>query len=205
MNSGGSPALRRIRQVERDIVAAGDRLGGNDGTTTAPASHPFRTEFPRGEFGQTVATAAQIVAAGPVAVLRLTLNGFDTHNNQTNTHARLLGELADGLVALRSALDELGRWPDTLIMTYAEFGRRPRQNASGGTDHGPAAPHFVMGGRVRGGFYGAPPALDRLDGNGNLPFAVDFRSLYATVLTRWWELPVGDLLGGFHGQPLNFV
>jgi uncharacterized protein (DUF1501 family) len=71
-------------------------------------------------------------------------------------------------------------------MTYSEFGRRPRENLSNGTDHGTASAHFLLGGRVKGGLYGIPPALSRLDGNGNLPFAVDFRDLYATVLERWW-------------------
>ena len=74
-------------------------------------------------------------------------------------------------------------------MTYSEFGRRPKGNQSNGTDHGTAAPHFVMGGRVKGGLIGPPPALARLDGNGNLPFAVDFRRLYATAIERWWGLP----------------
>ena len=74
------------------------------------------------------------------------------------------------------------------MMTYCEFGRRPKENQSGGTDHGTANAHFVLGGRVKGGLYGLPPALTRLDGNGNLPFAVDFRDLYATALERWWGL-----------------
>ncbi|BEH30067.1 hypothetical protein GTC054_12830 [Burkholderia pseudomallei] len=106
----------------------------------------------------------------------------------------MLGQLAQGLVAMRSALIELGRWNNTLVMTYAEFGRRARENQSNGTDHGTAAPHFVMGGRVRGGLYGAPPALDALDGNGNLPVAVDFRQLYATVLGPWWGLDAASVL-----------
>jgi uncharacterized protein (DUF1501 family) len=71
-------------------------------------------------------------------------------------------------------------------MTYAEFGRRPRENQSNGTDHGTAAPHFAFGGAVRGGWYGQPPNLAALDASGNLPFAVDFRQLYATVLQSWW-------------------
>ncbi|MCA8351436.1 DUF1501 domain-containing protein, partial [Burkholderia cepacia] len=79
-------------------------------------------------------------------------------------------------------------------LTYAEFGRRVRENQSNGTDHGTAAPHFVMGGRVAGGLYGAPPALGRLDGNGNLPVAVDFRQLYATVLGPWWGLDATRVL-----------
>src|SRR5690606_18724829 len=115
-----------------------------------------------------------IASRAGVAAVKLSLNGFDTHSNQAGTHARLLQTLADGVAALKQALIELGRWDNTLVMTYAEFGRRPRQNASGGTDHGTASVHFLAGGRVNGGLYGAPPALDRLDATGNLPFAVDF-------------------------------
>lgn len=81
-------------------------------------------------------------------------------------------------------------------MTYAEFGRRPRGNRSNGTDHGTANSHFLLGGRVKGGLYGAPPALDRLDGNGNLPHAVGFRDLYATVLGVWWEVDANRALNG---------
>jgi uncharacterized protein (DUF1501 family) len=138
-----------------------------------------------------------------VAVIKLSLNGFDTHSNQAGTHARLLQTLADGLVALKHALIELGRWDSTLVMTYAEFGRRARQNLSGGTDHGSAAAHFLAGGRIKGGLYGPAPALDRLDGNGNLPFAIDFRELYATVLERWWGTDsVGPLRGRFRALDL---
>ncbi|AOK30954.1 MULTISPECIES: DUF1501 domain-containing protein [Burkholderia] len=194
-----NPALAHVIDVENDIVKAADRL-------RPPAGAPvLATAFPAGPFGTAVKTAMQVLAAcdtpqrtpAPgqgVAVLRVTLNGFDTHQNQLGQQAGLLKQLADGLVAMRSALTELGRWDDTLIMTYAEFGRRVRENQSGGTDHGTAAPHFVMGGRVRGGLYGAPPALGRLDGNGNLPVAVDFRQLYATVLGPWWELDATRVL-----------
>ena len=108
--------------------------------------------------------------------MRVTLSGFDTHSDQPATQARLLGELARGIVALKSALDELGRWNETLVLTYAEFGRRPRENLSNGTDHGTANVHFALGGRVAGGFYGEAPALDRLAGDGNLGHALDFRA-----------------------------
>ncbi len=77
-----------------------------------------------------------------------------------------------------------------------EQGRRPKENQSGGTDHGTANAHFVLGGRVKGGTYGLPPALTRLDGNGNLPFAVDFRDLYATALERWWGINSSVALNG---------
>lgn len=171
-------ALGHILRVEQDIVQAAAGLNGN---------HPYATEFPRTPFGNAVRTAAQVIASrAGVAAVKLSLNGFDTHSNQPATHARLLKDLAEGLAALRAALVEIGRWDSTLIMSYAEFGRRPRENLSSGTDHGTASAHFVLGGRVKGGLYGLPPGLNRLDGNGNPPFAVDFRDLYASVLERWW-------------------
>ncbi len=189
-------ALRHIVRVERDIVQAAARFD---------AGHAFQTAFPRTAFGTSVRTASQVIAGrAGVAAVKLSLGSFDTHSNQAGTHARLLQTLADGMTALKQALVELGRWDDTLIMTYAEFGRRPRQNASGGTDHGTASVHFLAGGRVNGGLYGAPPALDQLDGSGNLPFAVDFRSLYATVLERWWGIDsYGPLQGRF--RPLDVI
>lgn len=104
-------------------------------------------------------------------------------------------QLGDGLAALKAALVEMGRWDSTLIMTYAEFGRRVQENASNGTDHGTANAHFVMGGAVKGGLYGQAPPLDRLD-NGNLVHAVDFRSLYATALQKWWGVDSAGPLGG---------
>lgn len=180
-------ALAHLLKVERDIVQAAAGLDGG---------RAFRTAFPRGAFGNAVKTACQVAASNAgVAAIRLSLDGFDTHVNQAGAHARLLAELAAGLAALRAGLVELGRWDSTLVMTYAEFGRRPQENQSGGTDHGTAAAHFVLGARVRGALHGEAPRLDRRDGNGNLAFAVDFRSLYATVLERWWNVPAGDVLG----------
>lgn len=181
-------ALDHILKVEQDIVQAAQELG---------SPRRFATVFPGGAFGGVVRTACEAIAGrGGVAAVRLSLSGFDTHSNQTATQERLLGELAAGLAALRSAMRELSRWESTLVMTYAEFGRRPRENQSGGTDHGTASAHFVLGGAVGGGLYGAAPALDRLDGNGNPGFALDFRSLYATVLERWWGLPSQAILQG---------
>jgi uncharacterized protein (DUF1501 family) len=139
-----------------------------------------------------------------VAALKVSLNGFDTHSGQLATHNRLLKELAEGLVALKGALSEIGRWDDTLVATYAEFGRRPRENASAGTDHGTASAHFMLGGQVKGALYGQRPTLDRLDGNGNLAFAVDFRDIYATVLERWWGVNATSALRG-RFTPMEFI
>lgn len=181
-------ALKHILEVDRNVVHAARGLDSGVRLTTT---------FPNGAFGNAVRTACQAVASpGGVAALKLSLGGFDTHVNQAGRHEALLKELASGLVALRAGLVELGAWQRALVMTYSEFGRRPRENDGGGTDHGTAAPHVVLGGRVRGGLYGSPPRLDRLDGNGNLAFAVDFRALFATVIERWWALESRSVLGG---------
>jgi uncharacterized protein (DUF1501 family) len=179
-------ALAHILRVENNIARAAAGLS---------ADYVFRTNFPNGAFGNAIRTASQVVASrAGVAAIKVSLNGFDNHSNQQAVHARLLATLAEGIAALKSALVELGRWHNTLVMTYAEFGRRPRENQSGGTDHGTSSVHFAMGGAVQGGLYGLPPQLGRLDGNGNLPFAVDFRDLYATVLERWWGVPSAPVL-----------
>ena len=190
VGKGRNSALEHILRVEAGIVEAAARLD---------AGVKLRTEFPRGAFGNAVRVAAQL-AANPsgVAVIRLSLAGFDTHQNQPGAHKRLLGEVAQGLAALRAALQETNRWDSTLIMTYAEFGRRPQENFSNGTDHGTAAAHFFAGGRVKGGLYGAAPRLTDLDG-GNLRHALDFRQLYATALERWWGVSSAKVLNGRFG------
>ena len=183
-----NPALAHILKVETDIVQARAHLA---------SSYAFRTEFPANGFGNAVKAACQVIAnpAG-VAAVRLSLGSFDTHVNQAGTHARLLGELAQGLAALKSALVELERWNDTLVVSYSEFGRRPKENQSGGTDHGTAGVHFALGGRVAGGLYGAQPVLDALGSDGNTRYALDFRDVYATVLDHWWGLDSRAALGG---------
>jgi uncharacterized protein (DUF1501 family) len=192
-NDGASrnPALNHILKVERDVAQAASNLDAN---------YTFRTEFPNNQLGTAFKTAAQVIASkAGVAAVKVTHNGFDTHSGQQGTQQRLLKELADGLAAMRLAMQEIGRWDATLMMTYCEFGRRPKENQSGGTDHGTANAHFVLGGRVKGGLYGPPPVLTRLDSNGNLPYAVDFRDLYATALERWWGVDSTVALNGkFH-------
>ncbi|HEY5800637.1 MAG TPA: DUF1501 domain-containing protein [Burkholderiaceae bacterium] len=197
----GNSSLTHLLKVEADIAQAANGL-------RPPSRFVFKTEFPRGGFGDVVKTAAQVVANGEqtgkrVAVLRLSLGSFDTHINQQGAQAGLLTQLADGMAALRAALRELNRWDSTLALTYAEFGRRPKENLSNGTDHGTVATHLVMGGKVKGGLLGPSPDLAKLDGGGNLAHAIDFRNLYATVLADWWNLDAAAVLGGrFDKLPL---
>ena len=95
-----------------------------------------------------------------------------------------------------------GRWDDVLVLTYSEFGRRAKQNASGGTDHGAAAPQFVMGGKVKGGLHGAYPSLADLD-DGDLSHTVDFRDVYSTIARGCWGQPAS--FGQRQVRPLGFI
>jgi uncharacterized protein (DUF1501 family) len=179
-------ALAHVLQVESDVVHAATQLRPDV---------TWHTEFPRSAFGIAIQHAAAIASTRKVPVIRVTLAGFDTHQNQANTHAQLLRQLGEGVVSLRAALQEVGVWDNTLVLTYSEFGRRPRENASSGTDHGTAGAMFAFGPRLRSRRLGAPPALGRLDENGNLAFEVDFRDVYAAVLDGWFGLNSERILG----------
>ena len=196
----GNLALKHLMQVESDINRAAQGLRGE--------TWNFTTPFPAGAFGSGVKAAAQIVASqkgkAGVPVITLTLGSFDTHQSQPGAHANLLRQLAEGMVALKSSLMELGAWDRTLVMTFSEFGRRARQNNSNGTDHGTVAPHFVAGGAVRGGLYGQPPDLSRLDATENALYSTDFRQLYATVAKDWWGVSPDTITRG-NFESLKFL
>ena len=150
--------------------------------------------FPAHDFGRQMETTSRLIVGGSaVPVIKCALGGFDTHAGQFGRHHQLLTHLAEGLSSFAQAMKWSGMWDEVLVMTYAEFGRRPPENASGGTDHGSAAPHLILGGSVRGGLYGEQPPLDRLEGD-NLEYRLDFRPLYATVARQWWGLD-GAFLG----------
>ena len=158
------------------------------------------------DLASALAVVSGLIAAGlPAQVYQVSLESFDTHAAEKDNHERLLAELDGAVTAFFKALDGNARGDGVVVMTYSEFGRRPAENASGGTDHGTAAPLFVAGPTVRGGrFYGDQPSLTSLDANGNLGFAVDFRQVYATVLERVIGTDPEPILGG-RFESLDFV
>jgi uncharacterized protein (DUF1501 family) len=146
--------------------------------------------------------ARSIKSGSPARVYYAIQPGYDSHALQLPTHARLLGELSG---ALRAFLDDLGaaRLADrVVVMAFSEFGRRPRENGSLGTDHGTAGPLFLAGPSVKAGVFGKTPSLGEL-ADGDLKWSTDFRSVYATLLARWLHLPADEILAGhFDGLPV---
>src|SRR5919197_6711317 len=127
--------------------------------------------------------AAQLIVTGTgVKILHVTLGGFDTHYTQQQRHDDLMGYLDSAISAFYQDLAGHGMSDRVLLATWSEFGRRPRENASAGTDHGTAAPVFLIGATVKGGLHGEMPSLAKLDASGNLGYKVDFRSVYQEIL-----------------------
>ena len=152
--------------------------------------------YPTGPLGQSLKRVASLIAAGlETRVYFCQQTGYDTHANQFTKHQQLLGDLSDSLAAFQSDLVAHGLDKQVLTMTFSEFGRRPYENDAQGTDHGTAAPLFVMGGALKqGGVIGDAPDLN-IPAKGDLTYKIDFRQVYATVLDKWLETPPETVLG----------
>lgn len=149
--------------------------------------------------------AAELIVTGTgVKLLHVTLGGFDTHYTELARHDDLMAYLDSAVGAFYEDLTAHGVADRVLIATWSEFGRRPRENASGGTDHGAAAPLLLLGDPVRGGVYGEAPSLADLDATGNLKFTVDFRSVYQEILGAHLGADPKEILGGSFAK-LGFV
>ena len=165
---------------------------------------PEMRGFGGDNFSSQLKTVAELIAGGvDTPVYRVRLDGFDTHENQLRRHSHLLASLGKGLDSMSVALRRLGEWNNTVIMTYSEFGRRAAENDSGGTDHGTAAPHLLLGGRVRGGLYGDAPELSNLV-DGDPEYTADYRGLYQEVLGSWFDVvPGANTLSDYSDKRLN--
>src|SRR5215469_15280947 len=158
-------------------------------------------QYPSTNFAKGLQVLAEVIVQGlGLRVGYVTLGGFDTHADQAGTQNTLLAQLGQGLSAFYSDLSAHNAADDVVVMTWSEFGRRVEENGNQGTDHGTAAPLFVLGNAVQGGIYGESPDLGNLDSSGNLKFTVDFRSIYATVLDNWLGAPSSAILGGDFGD-----
>jgi uncharacterized protein (DUF1501 family) len=171
-------------QPASDAAAGGANLEPATGAQTTSTA---------GALGAELDVVARLIKGGaPTQLYSVSLGGFDTHADEKANHDRLMGELDAALSGFLTSVDGV---PGVVLATYSEFGRRVASNASGGTDHGTAAPLFVAGTGVKGGFYGTQPSLTDLD-QGDLKFSTDFRSVYATLAEKVLGADPATLLNG---------
>lgn len=155
---------------------------------------------------------AKLISGGlKTPVYMVSIGGFDTHSEQVDStdhtvgsHGSLMQQLGDAIAAFQDDIKLLGLEDRVVGMTFSEFGRRVMSNASNGTDHGAAAPMFVFGKAVQNGVIGANPTIpSTVTVNDNLPMQYDFRQVYASVLTDWFELPAAEVKTAMGGKDFN--
>jgi len=156
-----------------------------------------KATYPASQLGNSLKLVAKLIAGGlPTRIFYVSQGGYDTHTNQTGTQDRLLRELGDAVKAFVDDMKAQGNMERVLMMTFSEFGRRVSENANGGTDHGAAAPMFIVGSKVKAGLLGRPPSLAPPDlSQGDLKYTTDFRSVYAAVLEGWLQTKSEPILG----------
>ncbi len=159
-------------------------------------THRSTISYPQTAFAKDLKQVAELMTADTATkIYYINLGGFDTHAFQKGKQERLLKNYAEGINAFVKDLKHNKLFEDTLILTFSEFGRRVKQNASGGTDHGTANNVFLIGGKLKtAGLYNDAPNLLDLD-NGDLKYQIDFRQVYATILDKWFATPHHPILG----------
>lgn len=179
-NLGKMSALDFLERTEMDAKVSQAEIA------SASAKAKNSVPFPNSRLGQNFAMISRLIAGGmPTRIYYLSLGGFDTHTQQAPAHGRLMKEMGDAVAAFLADLKAQGNLGRVSLMTFSEFGRRVKENASGGTDHGAAAPLFLAGGGVKAGLLGQMPSLAPKDlFDGDVKFNTDFRSVYATVLEK---------------------
>ncbi|NBY50425.1 MAG: DUF1501 domain-containing protein, partial [Actinobacteria bacterium] len=183
VSSDITPILKSPAPAAPDLPTAN---GGNAGGET--------------NLSQQLDIVAKLVSAGaPTRVWSVSLGGFDTHADEKGAQAILLGVVSQALSKFMSQMRATNRSRDVVVLVYSEFGRRVRGNASDGTDHGTSGPVFVLGERVKGGFYGEQPSLNNLK-NDDLAVTTDFRDIYASILEKVLATPAERILGNWKGR-----
>ena len=183
VSSDITPILKSPAPAAPDLPTA---IGGNAGGDT--------------NLSQQLDIVAKLVSAGaPTRVWSVSLGGFDTHADEKGSQAILLGVVSQGISKFMSQMRATNRAKDVVVLVYSEFGRRVRGNASDGTDHGTSGPVFLLGERVKGGFYGEQPSLNNLK-NDDLAVTTDFRDIYASVLEKVLSTPAEKILGNWKGR-----
>ena len=164
---------------------------------SASAKSDSSANYPGNTLGSRLKLVSQMIKSGAAARVYYTQQGgYDTHAAQLPSHANLLGALSSSLKAFMDDLKQSGLADRVLVMAFSEFGRRVKENASFGTDHGTAGPVFLVGTKLSERSYGQLPKLTDLE-RGDLKHNIDFRGIYAAVLSQWLEIALPDSLRDF--------
>ncbi len=186
--------------ISRTTLSAYESSSRLEQLAPKPGTGP---KYPNFGLARRLELVAQMIKADfGTQIFYTSLDGFDTHANQLGSHQALLNELSDSIAAFHDDLTAAGQADRVVVLTFSEFGRRVQENASQGTDHGAAAPVFLVGPVAKPGLVGKHPSLDDLD-DGDLKFHTDFRQVYASLLADWLGCPPESVLGaGFAPLPL---
>ncbi len=183
-----------LMRTALDAQVASDRI------RAAVSKQPL-VRYPQSDIARQLQIVGAMIRDGlGTRVYYVSKGGFDTHANQAGGHGNILRQVAEALRAFNEDLKAQGNQERVLTLVFSEFGRRVRQNASQGTDHGTAAPMFLVGPMVNAGIVGHHPSLTDLD-QGDLKFGIDFRGVYAAVLEEWMKAPSAKVLGGKFEKP----
>jgi uncharacterized protein (DUF1501 family) len=196
----GGKAVDFIERTALDAQLSSDEVRGIAARVQNLAT------YPNSGFANSLKLVAKLIGGGlPTRVYYVSQGGYDTHTNQIATQQRLLADLGDSLKAFVEDLKAQGNMQRVLVMTFSEFGRRVSENANGGTDHGAAAPMFIVGNKVKAGLLGRYPSLAPQDlFQGDIKYNVDFRNVYAGVLESWLKTKSAPILGK-QFEPLQVV
>jgi uncharacterized protein (DUF1501 family) len=169
------------------------------------AKHKTKVQYEGTPLARNLNLVSRMIAGGmPTRVYYVSHGGFDTHNQQINSHDRLLAQLDSALKSFFTDLRQQGNDKRVVLMTFSEFGRRVAENASAGTDHGKASCLFVAGPAVKGGLHGKHPSLTQLEA-GDIVHTVDFRSVYGSLLGKWLRTPDLKPILGSNYPGLNLI
>ncbi|HEX7577170.1 MAG TPA: DUF1501 domain-containing protein [Verrucomicrobiae bacterium] len=196
----GGKAVDFIERTAMDAQISSDEVRG------IAARVQNQATYPNSAFANSLKLVAKLIGGGlPTRIYYVSQGGYDTHTNQIATQQRLLADLGDSLKAFVDDMKAQGNLQRVLVMTFSEFGRRVNENANGGTDHGAAAPLFIVGNKVKAGLLGRNPSLAPQDlFQGDIKYNVDFRQVYAGILEDWLKTKSAPILGKPF-EPLHVV
>jgi len=187
----GQSALDFLERTSMDAQVSSDKIRAIAGKSKNMAT------YPGSGLSNNLKLVARLIGGGlPTRIFYVSQGGYDTHTNQRGGQDNRLKELADAVKAFTDDLTAMGEFERVKIMTFSEFGRRVNENGSRGTDHGAAAPMFVIGSQMKSGLLGAEPSLAPGDlKDGDIQYNTDFRSVYASLLENWLKTSSVPILG----------